>query len=108
MATKRFSFDTGIERGEDEIGIRVVYSMTGGSPPMLYGDNAHPGDPDEYEIVSVKHAGQPFNLTDPEEAKILALCAARGPEDWAEDYANEMDWRAQDRRDRLMMGDDRD
>ena len=105
MITKRFSFDTDIERGEDEIGIRVVYSMTAGSHPIFYGDNPHPGDPEEYEIVSVKRAGEPFNLTDAEEVKILELCQQRGQEDWADDYAAEMEWRAQDRRDRILMGD---
>ena len=104
MSTKQFAFDTDIERGDDSIELRVVYSMTAGSPPQLYGDYPHPGDPDEYEIISVKHAGQPFNLTDDDESKILELCQQRGPDDWADDYANEMEWRAQDRRDRILMG----
>lgn len=52
MTTKRFSFDTDIERGDDSIELRVVYSMTAGSRPQLYGDYPHPGDPDEYEIIS--------------------------------------------------------
>jgi hypothetical protein len=105
MTTKRFSFDTCIERGDAEIELRVVYSMIAGSPPHLYGDYPHPGDPDEFEIVSVKSEGKPFSLTDAEESLILERCQDHGPEDWAEDYATEMDWRAQDKRDRLMMGE---
>lgn len=106
MSTKQFAFDTDIERGDDSIELRVVYSMTAGSPPQLYGEYPHPGDPDEYEIVSVSHAGQPFTLADAEESKIFELCRQRGAEDWADDYANAMEWRAEARRERLLMGED--
>lgn len=103
MSTRRFQFTVDHMVGRREIELRVTYSM---SPPVaeqLYGDYPHPAEGAEIEIVSIKHNGQPFKLSDEEEEALLEQAIERSADDWADDVAAEMEWRADQRRDDLMM-----
>lgn len=101
----RFPFTTWIERGDDEIELRVVYDVTPLIPARLYGDYPQPAEGGEVEIISVKRDGQVFDLTDAEEAKLQTECEERSGEDMAEEAAAAAEWREQSRRDdRLMDG----
>lgn len=101
----RFPFTTWIERGDEEIELRVVYDVTPITPANLYGDFPHPEEGGEVEIISViTHDSQPFDLTDAEEAKLLRECEDRSGEDMAEEAEAAAEWREQSRRDRMMDG----
>lgn len=99
----RFPFDTSIERGDDEIELRVVYDVTPYVPAQLYGDYPQPEEGGEVEIISVKRDGEPFDLTGDEEAKIQRECEERSGDDMACQRDEAADWMAQSRRDNLLM-----
>lgn len=102
----RFPFDTTIDRGNHEIEVHVIYDVTPFIPAVLYGDYPQPAEGGEVEIISVKHDGLEIVLDDDEEAALLAECGARAQDDIENEASEAADWRAQDRRDRMMMGDD--
>lgn len=99
----RFSFNTTIEVGEVEIELAVIYDVTPYVPARLYGDYPQPEEPAEVEIISVKHNGAEYPLTDEQEAALLAECEERAQDDIAAELDAAAEWRAQNRRDALMM-----
>lgn len=99
----RFSFDTTIERGDDEIELRVVYDVSPYVPARLYGDYPQPAEGGEVEVISVKHDGKEIVLTDDEEAALQAACEERAPQDMEDERAAREDWKCQEWRDRLLM-----
>lgn len=101
--SKRFPFDTVLERGDDGLNVRVIYSMTPPVPARLYGDYPQPAEGGEIEIISVTSHGKPVHLTEAEEEALLEECLERSGDDWAEEQAAAMEWRAQCRRDDEMM-----
>lgn len=101
----RFPFTTYIEVGETEIELAVVYDVTPFVPARLYGDYPHPAEGGEVELISVKHNGTDFPLTDEQEAALIAECEERAGEDLAEEVAAAEEYRAEARReDALMSG----
>jgi len=94
----RFSFDTSIERSDDEIDLRVVYSVT----PYVAATYWQPAEGGEVEIISVRKDGLPFVLTDAEEAALLTECEERAQGDLANEEAEAADWKYQEYRDRLL------
>lgn len=99
MATYRFTFDSSVERGDEELDVRVSYSVTSFVPATYW----QPAEGGEVELISVKRDGKEFYLSDNEEAKILAECEDRAQSDIEEECAAEADWRYQEYRDRLLM-----
>ena len=95
----RFSFETSVERGGEEIDVHVVYSAT----PVVPATYRQPAEGGEVEIISIKRDGQEFSLTDSEEGKILSECEDRAQADMEEECAAEADWRYQEYRDRQLM-----
>lgn len=102
---RHFQFTVEHLVGRREIELVVTYSVTPGSPETgpTYACGGTPAEPDEVEIVSIKHNGQPFYLSDEEEDALLQQAINRAGEDLAEEHAAEMDWRYQERRDRQLM-----
>lgn len=96
----RFPFTTWIERGNDELELAVIYDVT----PYRAATHLQPAEGGEVELISVKHKGAEFNLTDAEEAALIAECQERGQRDYAEEMSEAAEWRAQCRRDQLMEG----
>jgi hypothetical protein len=103
--SKRFQFTVDHMVGRREIELVVTYSMTPGRPEQgpTYACGGTPAEPPEVEIVSVKHNGQPFKLTDDEEEALADEAFARCMDDWRDEQAAEADWRYQEYRDRLLM-----
>lgn len=99
----RFPFNTTIEVGDDEIELAVIYDVTPYVPARLYGDYPQPEEGGEVEIISVKHAGADYPLTAELEAKLQAECEERAQDDIAEEQEEAAEWRAQNRRDAIMM-----
>lgn len=95
----RFTFNHWIERGDEEIELRVCYSMT--TPRAA--TYLQPAEGGEVEIVSVKRDGADFRLTDAEENALLDMCEQRAPQDYADELAEAAEWRAQSRRDAILM-----
>lgn len=105
MTRKRFQFTADHMVGREEIELVVTYIVTPGSPETgpSYACGGTPAEPDEVEIVSIKHKGHPFCISEEEEQSLLETAIARAGEDMAEEYANEMEWRYQEARDRQLM-----
>ena len=103
MSTRRFQFTVDHMVGRREIELVVTYSMTPPIAAQLYGDYPHPAEGGEVEIVSVEHAGQSFKLSQEEEDALLEQAIERSADDWAEDQIAAAEWRAQSRRDDLLM-----
>lgn len=100
----RFPFDTSIERGDDEIDLRVIYSVT----PFVAATYWQPAEGGEVEIISAEFIGvdaanMPSPLTDAEEAALLTQCEERAQSDLANEEAEAADWKYQEYRDRLLM-----
>lgn len=95
----RFPFDTSIERGDDEIELRVIYSVT----PYVAATYWQPAEGGEVEIISVRKDGKPFALSDAEESALLTECEERAQGDLADEAAAAADWKYQEYRDRLLM-----
>lgn len=100
---KSFQFTVDHMIGRREVELVVTYSVTAGRPARLYGDYPHPAEPDEIEIVSIKHNGQSITLSDEEEEALWELAIGRAGDDLADEYASEADWRYQEYRDRQLM-----
>lgn len=97
----KFTFRTYLYRGptEREYEVEVTYSVTTGSPPVLYGDYPHPGDDGEVEILSVKHNGRLFDTTADEDDILHTQACDRADEDLACEAADADEYRADMRRD---------
>ncbi len=104
MGEYRFTFDIDHMVGRKEIELRVTYRATTGCPARLYGDYPHPEEDGEVEIISIKHDGKLFSVSETEEEAILEMAIARSAEDIADEIAEADDWRAQSRRDQMMEG----
>lgn len=98
-AGMRFPFTHYIERGDEEIELSVIYSVTPFIPATYY----QPAEGGEVEIVSVKCDGAEFGLYSFEEDALQRVCEERAATDWAEAKADEADWRYQEYRDRRLM-----
>lgn len=105
MSARRFQFTVDHMVGRREIELVVTYSVIPGCPETgpTYACGGTPAEPDEVEIISIKHNGQPFTVSDEEEDALLQQAIDRAGEDMAEEYAAAMEWRAQQRRDDLLM-----
>ncbi len=102
---KRFQFTVDHMVGREEIELVVTYRVTPGCPETgpTYACGGTPAEPDEVEIISIKHNGQPFNVSDEEEEALLDRAIERSGDDMADEYAAEQDWRYQEARDRQLM-----
>lgn len=103
--SRQFQFTVDHMVGRREIELLVTYSVTPGRPETgpTYSCGGTPAEPDEVEIVSVTHDGQPFKLSDDDEEALWEIAIGRAGEDLADEYASEADWRYQEYRDRVMM-----
>lgn len=114
----RFIFTTSIERGDDEIDVRIVYEVRPGTPARLYGDfltaavaeglYPHPEEPAEVELIKAEFVGvdaatMPSPLTDAEFEALQRACEERMADDMAEERTAVADWRYQELRDRQLM-----
>lgn len=99
MKTYRFTFDTSVERGDEEIDVRVAYSVTSFVPATYW----QPAEGGEVELLSIRRNGKDFDLSDSEEATILQEAEERAQRDIEDECAAEADWRYQEYRDRQMM-----
>lgn len=95
----RFTFDTTIERGDDELELVVTYSVT----PFIEQTYWQPAEGGEVELHSVKHGDVEIELTDAEESAIIDECQARCCEDQSEAEADRGDYLYEQQRDRIMM-----
>ena len=95
----RFTFDTAIERGDDELEVRVTYSVS----PFIAATYWQPAEGGEVEIIAVKHEGKPLNTTDAEYEALLTLAQERAQDDMADEAAAQAEWRYQEYRDRQLM-----
>jgi len=99
MSARRFQFTVDHMEGRREIELLVTYSMT----PIVAATYWQPAEGGEVEIVSVKHDGKEFALSQEEEDALLERAIERSADDWADEVAAEADWRYQEYRDRLLM-----
>ena len=100
----RFPFTTVIERGDDEIEVRVVYSVT----PFVAATYWQPAEGGEVEIISAKFVGvnagsMPSPITDAEYDALTEEAQGRAQSDLAEEAAEAAEWRYQEYRDRQLM-----
>ena len=98
----RFPFTHYIERGDEEIELSVIYDVSEFVPATYW----QPAEGGEVEIISVKCDGTEFALYPFEEAALQRACEERAQSDIEEEAAEAAEWRAQCRRDELLMGDD--
>lgn len=105
LTAKRFQFTVDHMIGREEVELVVTYSVTPGYPETgpTYSCGGTPAEPDEVEIVSIKHNGQPITLSDEDEEALWEIAIGRAGDDLADEYASEADWRYQEYRDRLLM-----
>lgn len=104
----QFIFTTSIERGDDEIDVRVVYDVSPIIPARLYGDYPQPAEGGEVEIIKAEFVGvgaasMPSPLTDAEYEALQDEAEARAQSDLADEAADRADWRYQEYRDRQLM-----
>ena len=102
---KRFQFTVDHMIGREEVELVVTYSVAPGCPETgpTYSCGGTPAEPDEVEIVSIKHNGKPITLSDEDEEALWEIAICRAGDDLADEYASEADWRFQEYRDRLLM-----
>lgn len=102
---KSFQFTIDHTIGRQEVELVVTYSVTPGCPEQgpSYACGGTPAEPDEVEIISIKHNGHPITLSDEEEEALWEIAIGRAGEDLADEYASEADWRYQEYRDRQLM-----
>ena len=86
--------------GEIEASVRVLYSFTRGYPATL----EEPGEEPSYEIITITPADSLLMVPDRfyEDAELITECA----EHWAGEEDAAAEWRAQARRDGLLMGEE--
>lgn len=95
----RFPFTHYIERGDDEIELSVIYDGTRPVAATYW----QPAEGAEVELISIRHNGAHFDLTDAEESALLEVCAERVGSDFHEEDCAAAEWRAQNRADDLLM-----
>lgn len=95
----RFPFTHYIERGDEEIELHVIYSVSPFIPATYY----QPAEGGEIEIISVTCDGDAFGLYPHEEAALLRACEERAGSDIEEERAEAAEWRAQCARDDALM-----
>ena len=102
---KCFQFTVDHMIGREEVELVVTYSVTAGCPETgpTYACGGTPAEPDEVEIVSIKHNGKPITLSDEDEEALWEIAIGRAGDDLADEYASEADWRYQEYRDRQLM-----
>jgi hypothetical protein len=105
MSARRFKFPATLMRGRREIELVVTYSMTPGYPETgpSYACGGTPAEPAEIEIISAQQNGLNFHLTEEEHGALWVEACERSGDDWADDHAAAMEYRADQRRDDLMM-----
>jgi hypothetical protein len=101
---KRFQFTTAIERGDDELEVRVTYSIT----PFVAATYWQPAEGGEVEVekavfIGGDAASMPSPLTDAEYDQLTEEAQGRAQSDWEDEKAAEADWRYQEYRDRQLM-----
>lgn len=94
----RFTFDHYIEREDEEFELAVEYSAA----PFIPATYWQPAEGGDVEIISVKHQGKTFSLTDDEDKELLEICQARVADDFADEADNYADWKYEEYRDRLF------
>lgn len=101
----RFPYTHYIERGDDEIELTGVYDVTPFIPASgpTYACGGQPAEGGEIELISVRHNGAEFPLTEDEEAALIDKLAEQSGEDMAEEESARADWAYQEHRDRLLM-----
>ena len=99
MTARRFTFWHYIERGDDELELFVTYSGTRHVPATYW----QPAEGGEVELISVTHNDAEVALTDAEESTLIDVCQQRVGSDFAEYDADAAEYRAESRRDALMM-----
>ena len=75
MMARRFQFTVDHMIGREEVELVVTYSVTAGRPETgpSYACGGTPAEPDEVEIISVKHNGQPITLSDEDQRALVAF-----------------------------------
>lgn len=98
------TFDTFIQRGDDELEVRVTYSVT----PFVAATYWQPAEGGEVELITaefrnVDRASLPATLTDAEEAALITECEERCHQDMADEVADRADYLRDHQQDRWMM-----
>lgn len=97
---KRFQFMVEHMIGKSDVELVVTYSVT----PFVAATYWQPAEGGEVEIISIKHEGKAFTLSDAEEEDaLLVMAQERAADDLADEAAAEADWRYQEYRDRQLM-----
>ena len=98
----RLTFTTYIERGEcDLTDLEVVVTYT--ANPFVGATYWQPAEGGDIELDSVKANGVEVDLTDAEEAKIIAECEARVGDDMEDAAGDYDDYQYEQWKDRQMM-----
>jgi len=100
----RFTFTTSIERDDDEIDVRVTYTVT----PFVAATYWQPAEGGEVEIetaefIGVDAASMPAPLTDAELDELAEQAGARCRDDMADAAADLAAYRYEQYRDRVLM-----
>ena len=77
---------------------------TSPASPLSSASLRETGEGGEVEIISIKHDGKLFSVSEAEEDAILEMAIARSADDIADEIAEADEWRAQSRRDQMMEG----
>lgn len=101
MSARQFSFHVDHMVGRRELELLVTYSVT----PPVAATYWQPAEGAEVEIISVEHNDKPFPLSEEEEDALLEQAVGRAMDDLANDAADEADYRYEQYRDRILMGD---
>lgn len=102
--SKSFTFDTTIERSDDEIDVRVTYEIS----PYIAQTHLQPAEGGTVEIVRAEFvnadaASLPAPLTDSEYDELQVCAEARAQTDMDEEAAEYAEYRYEQQRDQKMM-----
>ena len=102
MTRQTFSFTSYVYRGpcEREYEVEVTYSVTPGSPAILYGPCPQPADDGEVEIIS---ATCEVDLTEEDYDRFYDDACDRADDDLAEYHAEAAEYRAEMIREERML-----
>jgi hypothetical protein len=100
----KFTFNTTLERGDDELELRVTYELN----PYIPATHLQPAEGGDCEIISAKFAGVdaaslPAPLSDAEWDALLIECEERAQDDAETAAADYADWKYGQAEDRHMM-----
>jgi hypothetical protein len=100
----KFSFLT-THPADDSRELEVTYSLSPSYPEQRYGDCPHPAEGGDVQLEAVTEAGiDIYNTLDEDDlVVIIDACQDRSGEDEAEAWADEADYRYEQRRDEQMM-----